>query len=392
MRKELLAFWALYALALGAFLVNPMVVGWDPPEYLAYGKWMFSGYGFDVAYRPPVWAMVLGALWRVGLPMPLTMEVLAFLLYAAIPLVPYFAFDDSRRYMGLVIIAHPVFAKWSHQPLSHIPATLLFVLAYSASGPVAGALSALSGLTRFTFLLSVPFVCWNDPKKWKGALAVLGAYFLWVFLTYGSPLAQFRAASSIINSPNYLWFWSGSPLFYVGALFFSPLLIPGLCVRSRFRLAFLAALAYFTLLPHKEYRFFIDMLPYLAAAASEGYRRLPLLAAGFSVLMVPFYYAGFQLPPETFDVIPDGATVVGMTPEVNAYRDVHFHPWFDYDQPLPGGDYCIYFDGAVPCNNEECESKKQQFKDLCEPLYVDPQLDVLSGLWNSTQRPSAGQG
>jgi hypothetical protein len=387
MRRDMLIFWAVYGALLLAFLVNPIVVGWDPAEYLGYGKWLLSDYGFKAEYRPPVWPLTLGVLWKIGFPMPFTMKALTFLVYAAIPLVTLARFKDSRRYLGLLAASNPIFASWSHLPLSHPLATLLFVLAYSSSGMAAGVFAALSGLSRFTFLLTVPFICLKDRKKWTGALAVIAVFLVWSWALYGSPVYPLVRASEVINNPEYLWYWAKEPWFYLKALAFSPLLALGFLSRSPFALSSILAMVYFTLLPHKEFRFFADVVPQLSAATVEGFRKLPLVIAAFNVLLVPFVYDAYQLPPEAWDVVPNGATVVGMTPEVNAYKDVYFREWF-HPAEIPEADYCIFFDRAIPCVTEECRDKKQEFRDMCQPLYERADLGLIVG---TTRRPSGAQ-
>lgn len=382
----MLIFWALYSLTIAAFLLNPVIVGWDPAEYLAYGKWIFSDYGFMAGYRPPVWPLVLGVLWKAGFPMPGTMKLLAFLIYAATPLISLTAFKDSRKYLGLVIIAHPVFAGFSHMPLSHIISAALFVAAYSTPGAVSGALVALSGLSRFPFLLAVPFVCWKDKKRWAGAMSVMALYFFITYLVFRSPFESILAAGKAANPEHYAWLWGGNSV-YIKALFITPLMLFGLRSKSRFRLAFLVALAYFLWIPRNELRFFIDIFPYLAAALVEGYRKLPLIVVAMAVPLIPLYYDLTPLDHAPFEAIPDGVTVAGMTPEVNAYRDVKFLPWFDYPHPIPTGEYCVYYGPAIPCENDECEAKKQFFRESCEPLAVSGELVV-----GVTRHPSSGQG
>jgi len=302
--------------------------------------------------------------------------------------VPFVSFKDSRRYLGLLIASNPLFASWTHLPLSHPVATLLFVLAYCSSGIAAGAFAALAGLSRFTFLLFIPFLCWKDRKRWAGALAVLGVFLAWSWAFYGDPLYPLVRASEVINNPEYLWYWSKEPWFYLKALAFSPLLILGFLSQSRFTFSSLASLAYFTLLPHKELRFFADTVPSLSASTVEGFRKLPLVIAAVNVLLVPFVCDAYQLPPEAWAVIPNGATVVGMTPEVNAYKDVYFTEWF-HPAEIPDVEYCIFFDRAIPCVTEECRDKKQEFRDMCQPLYEREDLGLVVGL---IQRPSGAQG
>ena len=377
MQKDMLVFWVLYLLTLLIFLSKPMVVGWDPSEYLAYGKWLYSGYGFDAGYRPPVWPVILGALWKIGLPMPLTMVTLAFLIYAAIPLFPLAVFKDSRKYIGLVIFSHPIFFNYSHLPLSHIIASLFFVMAYSAKGARAGIYAALAGLSRFTYFLSIPFLCWDDLKKWKGAVISLVIYFSITTFIYGNPFEQMISASEIINYSNFISFWEKEPSFYVGLILVSPLLLLGIFSKSRFNLGFFSSLLYFTRLAHKEARFFIDQSVYLSASLVERYRHVPLLLVAMNLLFLPFSYGFSKLPVEAFEVIPDGASVAGMTPEINAYKDVYFTPVFgppwslDFDE-----EYCIYFKWSYPCYSDFCDNQTQAFKDMCEPIYRDENLIV----------------
>ena len=97
------------------------------------------------------------------------------------------------------------------------------------------------------------------------------------------------------------------------------------------------------------------------------------------------YQGGFQLPPDSFEAIPNGATVVGMNPEVNVYKDVYFHDWFGPNlAELFNAEYCIYYDAAVPCNTEDCFLNKTIFWNMCEPIYTNDELNLTVGL---TRRP-----
>ena len=350
---------------------------------------MFSDYGYTSHYRPPVWSIILGVLWKIGFPMPFTMKALAFLIFAAIPLVPFFKFKDSRKYLGLIIASHPIFFAHSHMPLSHILAMLFFVSAYSFSGIFGGVLSAFSGLTRFTYFLQIPFICWKDKKKWIGSLSTLALYFGVIWILFGSPFFQMRAASTLINN-SYIDFWEKEPTFYLGVLIMSPLLLFVLFSKSRFTLGFLAALIYFTLLPHKEERFFIDILPYIAIAISEKWEGfaihkkmrkfalseklhtyLLICIVVINLIFVQFVFSFNSIPSDAFSQIQEGSSVVGMDPEVNAYKDIYFYIWFYYKAEFnTSAEYCVYNDWGIPCNDDFCESRKKEFFDMCEPIYT----------------------
>ncbi|MBR9681509.1 MAG: hypothetical protein GOV00_01785 [Candidatus Altiarchaeota archaeon] len=388
-------FWVIYALLVVLFFSKKLMVGWDSSEYLALGKFIFGGLGYASWYRPLVWPLILGALWKIGLPMPFTMQAVSILIYFSIPLITYFAFKDSRRYIGLLIVSQPVFFKYSHLPLSHIIASFFLILSYSTSGRKSGVFAALSGMSRFTFLLFLPFCLWYGKRRgdWKkrltGMAIVLVPYFLFTTLYFHNPVIQFSGASDIINHPDYLWLWQKDWLFYLKSLvFFSPLLLLVFWVKGPSRVAFLLSLIYFTLLPHKEDRFLIDMIIYAAIAIGEGFRKTPILQSALHLIFLPLIFLPLYSPPaEFFTSIEPATTVVGMDPIVNSYADIHFTSWFHYSsEPPMDADYCVFSKFGVPCptDHEVCKSRVAYFKDTCDSW------DIVGQDWVFTvaRRPS----
>ncbi|MBR9689783.1 MAG: hypothetical protein GOV01_02730 [Candidatus Altiarchaeota archaeon] len=362
-------FWLIYGLVLLLFLQKPIAIGWDDSEYLAYGKHIFGNTGYASEYRPPILPLILGALWKIGLPMPETATFFAFLVYISIPLISYFRFKDSRKYLGLLIISHPVFFRYSHSPISHIIASAFIVLSVATPPFLSGVFSILAGLSRFSFFIFAPFsLLYGDWKsRIKGQLLVLITYFAISTFLFKNPLLQFSSASQIINFPGFLWYWAHGPLFYVGILFtFSPFLISILKNKSPATLATIAALVYFSFLPHKEDRFFIDIFVFGAIALSEKFPRLTVAQLIYFIPFLLLIPLPNTTPPELFTSIDDGSSVLGMSPYVNSYKDVEFYAWFSqYTQMNWSVDYCIYSQDEVPCNDDYCTMRVSQFLGNC---------------------------
>lgn len=371
------AFWILYFLLVLLFFTKPLVVNWDPAEYLAQGKFIFGGRGYASWYRPPVWPLVLGIFWKTGFPMLFTMKALATLIYLSIPLVAYFKFRgalqlDGRAFIGLVIATQPIFFQYSHAPLSHMIATLFLVLSFATEGIASGMFSALAGLSRFTFFLWAPFSLFykNPKKKIEGMALVVIPFVLATTLILGSPFLAFSDAGAVINHPDFIWFWQESPLFYFKKLLlFSPFMLLALFGRRPSKWAFGLALAYFTFLPHKEERFIIDIIVYGAIALSENFRKLPLILVAFHLFFLPFTAPLYQPPLTIYEQIPNGVNVIGMSPEVNLVRDVNFTDWFYPSKPFTfsGMNYCIYSQSATPCKTDDiaCNSIVNDFMAQC---------------------------
>jgi len=344
-----------------------MTVSWDPAEYLAYGKFLFSGYGFDAYYRPILWPLILGFLWKIGLPMPATMKFFASILYLSIPLIPYFSLKGTKRFMGILIASHPIVFRWSHYPLSHILALFFLILAYSTKDYISGIFSALSGLSRFPFLVYPVFHVIGSKKRFIGAVSAFLVYFFVISILYKDPLAQIKKALEVIGWSKYYSLWPKDPTFYIRTILAtSPLLFLGLFTLSKFSFPSLISILFYSFfVARKEDRFAIDFIPFLSISL-EKYRKILMITLILNLVQLPF----IKVYPEDFHyflLIEDNSKVLGMHPGVNAYRDVYFIPWFDYFQEFnfSEADYCIFFKRAIPCPDSFCVERVKQFYSNC---------------------------
>lgn len=277
----------------------PMV--WDSSIYVAMGKALYTlgRAGFWEVYRPPVLPLILGTVWKLGLP-PGSHRVVSVMLSAATVSIVY-SFSDKIESKTAAIVAAGglassyTFMYFTANPLTGILAsglilaTLYFILRgkYGTAGVVAGA----AFLTRFPSALVLPAAgLWTLLRLWRGEqrpgeavengsvlavgfLAVVFPYLAIAQIVYGSFLEPFTtgysvtaaAGSSFMFGLKYLWISvKNQPLFLLA--------VPGVVI-SALRgkdsdLLILSALAvfygFFTYFPLKIERYSLVFLPLIA--------------------------------------------------------------------------------------------------------------------------------
>jgi hypothetical protein len=133
---------------------------WDEAVYVSMGKWLFSGghLGLYEIIRPIAFPLVLGAVWRLGLPVVVVGEALQILFGAGIIWLTYSLgktiFNRQTGIVAALIVSiTPVFFLYSNYLLVDTTSTFFVLLAmhfflkqkYFLSGIIAG----IAFLTRF---------------------------------------------------------------------------------------------------------------------------------------------------------------------------------------------------------------------------------------------------
>ncbi|MFB6147620.1 MAG: glycosyltransferase family 39 protein, partial [Candidatus Nanohaloarchaea archaeon] len=140
---------------------------WDSSVYLAMGKWIFSSgeFGFWENLRPPLLPLLLGTLWKAGVPYHGYYRLLSTAVSTAGLATVYYASRDlfgSREALvatALLASSH-AYIFFTVDPLTGIPASILVFLGlylatddrYLAGGIVLGT----AFLTRFPAALAGP--------------------------------------------------------------------------------------------------------------------------------------------------------------------------------------------------------------------------------------------
>lgn len=278
---------------------------WDSAIYTAMGKYAFSGgtYGLWELSRPPVIPLILGLMWKLGIPMIGASRILSLLIsVVGLGAVYYMVKDLFSQKIGFyttgIIATAPLLHHFNPNILTGIPASFLIITSlyllekkhYLASGGTAG----LVFLTRFPAALvavtgGIYILARNraEPKKavknasiYSLAFLILTApFFIFNQLQHGSFLAPLHAGAYFptLNPDIYVY----GAYYLIQSLKAQPLLLllpVGLyaVIRRResryalFLLGLVLFYTFFTYYPHKIPRYLLLFLPLMALFTAKG--------------------------------------------------------------------------------------------------------------------------
>lgn len=317
-KKGLLGVLLFSLLARLIFLFSYHPIWWDSASLLGMGKyiWSLGSIGFWEYTRPAVWPVVLGFFWKIGLDPVVTGRILELILSLCIIYVAYLCaellFDKKTAVMTAIIIAvTPVFFFFGFRLYTGIPSTLLALLGFylflRKKLVLSGILLSLAFLTRFPqgAIFGALFIFLLIKKSYKRLLILTGAfliptvpYLLINLISFQSAAFSIVEAAQIIRTTGWVfikpWYY-----YFIQIPLENPLYlfaIPGIYTLARWKtdnkrallLAFLLPFTFFVYLAHKEMRFTVVFLPYLAILSAWGIQSLKKLNRKhiFSVILV----------------------------------------------------------------------------------------------------------
>ena len=281
---------------------------WDSHVYIAQGKYLFSAgeIGFWEVFRPPLWSIILGGIWKLGVqPVHIIPHLTITLHTIAVALMCYLGILQKKPYVGalagLYMSLSPILLLHVGLGLTEsllIPLLVLFMICTYQKRWVAGsAMVGLAFLTKFTAgLLIVPYLAytWYTDKKslLKSAVpaaSILLTYLLIHWVIFSDPFIALSKAKWIVTTQTELY--TADPFFYM-----SILLVPlhfALLVPTSVYNTFLVSIVtmytvYHSTLPRKEARYLAIIVPFLAYALYNGYNKLrgtKITVAAFLVVM-----------------------------------------------------------------------------------------------------------
>lgn len=301
--KEITAFFALFTVIqlviLSANWNKPMT--WDSSIYIAMGKHLFSmgEIGLWESFRPPLIPLITGIIWKIGLPLVPTLRILhtaltvggLVLIYRQLKLIFNYR---TALYTTAIIMSTAVFLDNVTTLLTGIISALLVTTAinyYVKEGNyISGTLSGFAFLTRFPSILVSPAIGiseaaknYREPRKAIMKLVkyavpvalILAIYFGLNQYFLGNAFQPITGGLSVPPSDA----TSIPGTYYLSQLATNPFIllsIPGtyLIMKNRERKyipyvsALLVFFLFFELYPHKEVRYALLFLPFLAVTAS----------------------------------------------------------------------------------------------------------------------------
>jgi hypothetical protein len=342
--------------------VLPDIVSWDGSVYVGMGKYLFSGGAIGVweVLRPIGWPIILGFLWSIGIDPYVAGVVIVAAASLWLVWLVYLIGERIRQHAGLIAAAilacTPLFFQYSTIPMTDITSTCLIVLAlyvYIAKKGIsriffAGLCIGLAAMFRFPqglMLVAMGIIITIDAFPYQrntiasrigsvlqyGAMLALGfatvvvPFLIANYTSYGNAFLPFIEGNNIIKGYPELYhkgFWFYFTTLYKQHWLMVFALIPFLLFkRERFNkvlvyvlVILIVYLAYFLYQPHKEARYMLAFLPYIALCAGYGFVFLvEQLRVRPKVLFMPILAMGIianinQLSSQT-----------GDTPEVQAY-------------------------------------------------------------------------
>lgn len=307
--------WLLILIATGirlhSFFSYP-VHSWDGSVYIGIGKYFFSGgqIGLFEVFRPILLPLIEGVVWKIGIDPLFIGSMLTIMASVGLLFLVYKIGEQSSKYAGIVAVTilgfTPIFLTFGHQPLTDTLSTCLVVLSIyvmlKGRYYTAGVLVGLAFLSRFsqglgivvlgisTLLLTAHTTHVGFLKAvFRKGLCILAGfatvalpYFLWAYSMFGNPFIPLEEGNKIIGHSAHVYM--KGPWFYATALIannpFLIFAIAGLAlavigfVRKKLEPGLVVSLVgliiyatYFTYEPHKELRYAIPFLPFLALMA-----------------------------------------------------------------------------------------------------------------------------
>jgi 4-amino-4-deoxy-L-arabinose transferase-like glycosyltransferase len=307
-------------------------VWWDSSVYIGMGKYIFSNgtVGLWEDVRPLVLPLILGFFWKLGLdPITAGKVLITFFSLGCVAMTYLLGrkiFSETIAVFASFMLAFsPTFFAFDTQILTGIPSLFFSLLGiyffldekYFVSGLWLG----MAFMTRFlqlgVFIVLLLFMLCRmhkdrknsghetgkdtGAKIWRltGGLSVLFLPFLAVsYYLYGSPLLSFFRQVFMSNNTGWIY-WEPFWYYFINLLKENFLVIfalsGALIIKTQKKQGmyvvlalFLAYLAYFSLIMHKEMRFAITFLPYLYLVTAYGLHEAYVFARNRRIALMIF--------------------------------------------------------------------------------------------------------
>jgi hypothetical protein len=389
MNKKHLAL--LLILCVAAFILRviairiPMSPWWDPAIYVGMAKFIFSGgaMGMWETLRPPLWPIMLGIPWAVGINPLVAAQYIVALSCIATFVALFVLGEKEERGIGLaaalILALSPIYTFFVAIPTNDIPSALIALIAsYSVLRRryfTAGIFTALAFLMRFPHgLFLVPFGLFIlieaaqqkslkkfiiDSFKHVGFLALGFAtlavpYFILNQIFFGDPLLPIKLGRNVIegNPDQSFWYYVknaviDNPMLVLSFLGVAAFIIKVIKYRklpaSAITLSVLCTLVigwYMSHIGHKELRYSFGFIPYVALLTGYGlsviWNQSQWRHAKYIALAVVLVLGGVNVWTQAnhnyivplsheradyYKAIPAPSTTITSSPQVMLYSD-----------------------------------------------------------------------
>ena len=300
-KRPLLSILLISLILRGVYLLLHFPLWWDTHVYLGMAKYIFSlgQMGVWESYRPLLFPILMGAVWKMGLPLVAAGTMMDVVLSLSVVYLTYkigSLFSQKVAVISSLITAiTPLFLKFTGlilvEPLAMVLSLLGVYVFLNGKNFWAGVLLSLSFLTKFPqgiFFAAAGTAVLFRRERWKEKIIselwlVLGfilpalPYFIFNYYRYPTMWEPFISGSWIVSTAT--WLYSSGASYYFWAVFaaFPVLLFFFSYLYDFFRLKLWKeeshllmmlicslTIAYFMYVPRKEDRYLVMILPLLS--------------------------------------------------------------------------------------------------------------------------------
>lgn len=304
-RMVLFGIFGLLFLELAVLCSATRTYWWDETIYIGMAKYIYTlgGLGFWESFRPLGYPLLIGLLWKIGMPIAFIKSILPFVFSGGILVLTYLISEKIMKGSGVMsaifLGATSLFVRFSNAMLSDVASTFFGMLALYLFTKKKNYLSGL--MAGYAFLIRFPngiallgigipllYYCvsdWRNIKAYvtRGITVILGfatialPFLAFNFYRYNDLFKPFKDARLMMDIG--LWQYDLGPWFFVkellkqnAILVFVAVFLCFYFLRSGLRRNELLnqtiaigilAFAYFTNLAHKEDRYIFIGLPFL---------------------------------------------------------------------------------------------------------------------------------
>jgi hypothetical protein len=417
MNKKLLSVLIISLLARIFYFIYSHPIWWDAAVYLSMAKYIFTlgNLGLWEPIRPLLWPLLLG----LGFVSNINIIIWAYILTTICSIgIIYLVFEIAKKLYGekvALLSAILVSLTWilfyfNVRMYTEIPSLFFALLAlyfFLKEKPfLVGAFTALAFLTKFPqgiILIVFTLLYIKSFKKlsklYLPFILITLPYFILNFYLYGSFINNLLLASEVVANAG-LWIFQQPWYFYPLELFKQNILylfaIPGIYFAIKKKhyallLPLVLFLIYFTQMPHKEIRFAILFIPYLAILASNAYYRYFTETKVFILIILVIFTINFQVDSANensfFSFLEEDIQgEILVTHPLTAYylgtdSTPMYFPWFNSEQASFWLNYIqeenpeyITLDTCeggflCPPDEETCKTKQEEIFDYLDDNY-----------------------
>jgi len=426
MKLKIISIMVLAFILQVIYLFKNYTIWWDASVYLGMGKYIFSlgQVGIWEPIRPLVWPLLLGLFWKLGYNQIWVGKLLTIVFSLGSIYMTYLIGkkigEDEGLIAAMLLAFTAIFFTFTFRLYTEIPSVFLGLLALyfflEHKFIWTGVFSALAFLTKFPqgiLIFVFAFLTIKEPKKlikMVGAFALFTLpYFIFNFVMYKNPVAPLLWGSDIVKRAG-TWLFEGPWYFYFieilkqNVLYFFAIIGFIILLKRKNKTLVLVLtlfLLYFSIHIHKEIRFGIIFIPYLAIFAAVGIKNLFKQKWIFYVLAILSLFLLFMnLQPDYqpseaaqnyYQFLEDKQVegeILTMQPMINLYVDKKVEPmyfmvfdselaqkWIDYVQENKINISYVFLDtceGGMLCppTDDNCETKKEELISLLKANFV----------------------